>query len=143
MKKTRINLAEQFPNYFATANPGDAFAELADEDVSRLGVIENALAKIPVLEATIETLEHEREIALAAAPGAIASAEAEIEERIDAKMKALTDQIAELKGILENKPAADATSFGQGDGQEGGGQASAKKVKSSVEQELDRLNGIK
>ena len=143
MKKTRINLAEQFPNYFATANPGDAFAELADEDVSRLGTIETALAKVTDLEAANAALIQERDNALASVDAAKVSAEADVDSKIDAKMKAFGDQIAELKGILENKPAADATSFGHGDGQEGGGQASAKKVKSSVEQELDRLNGIK
>jgi hypothetical protein len=143
MKKTRINLQEQFPNYFATAAPSDPFAELGEDDVKRLGTIDAALAKVSELESENEKLIRERDEALAASATAQEAAEQTVDEKINEKFASLQGEIALLKEKLEQSPAAVATVIGQDSTQEGGGQASAARPKSSVEQELDRINGIK
>ena len=132
MKKIRVNLAEDFPKYFAATGARDPFAEISDEDKSRLALLEGALAKADTLEQEIAQMKAEdKSAALAAKEEEVASLQAE--------KVSLEAKVQELEAKLSTMPAAEGTVI---EGEDPKASSSKPKAKSSVEQELDRLMGI-
>jgi hypothetical protein len=121
MKKTRINLAESHPHYFATAQPADSFAEVAEDDVKRLDMVESALAKVASLETENEALK-----------GSEASVKESLTGLTD-KVALLEKENAELQAKLDAKPGAEATVIGS-DAKAEGDDKGEKKALSSWEQ---------
>lgn len=134
MKKTRVNLAEKYPNYFAaTEMPADdCFAELTDADISRLEKLEAKLTPAAPAAAA------EAPAAEAPAPAAPAAA-APVE---DPRIKALEDSIAELKAQLNGSPAAAHTAVTTDASAEGKNGNATDRVKGETEQMLDKLLGL-
>lgn len=131
MKKIRVNLAEDFPKYFAATGARDPFAEISEDDKSRLALLEGALAKADTLEQEIAQMKAEdKSAALAAKEEEVASLQAE--------KVSLEAKVQELEAKLSTMPAAEETVIKGGDPK-----PFTTKAKSSVEQELDRLMGIK
>lgn len=135
MKKTRVNLAEKYPNYFAaTERPAeDCFAELTDADISRLDKLEAKLTSAAT-SAAAEAPAAETTAAAAEAPAETAAVE-------DPRIKALEDSIAELKAKL-NGAATTHTAVVTHAGTEGATGKAKDRVKGETEQMLDKLHGL-
>lgn len=132
MKKVRINLQEKFPNYFAVTERTEAFAELAEEEVSRLEKVESALSNASASAAEVEE-EEEAETAQATV-----TTEATAEAVTPEMYAALEDKIKKLENLLDNSAAASATTVTSDATQEGGGEE-AKSYATSVDAELDKF----
>lgn len=132
MQKKRVNLAEQYPGYFATAELTDNFAELTDVEIGRLDKIEAALtAKAEAAAAPAPAPAAEAPVVQAAAPApATPAAPAE-----DPKYAAL---LARLE-VLEGKPAASATAVRDDLTGEGKDKNPPKTYATSVDAELERF----
>lgn len=134
MKKTRINLAEQYPQYFAATKATDSFAEVADEDMERLGLLESAIGQAASLQSELDQLK---------ANDNTAALQASLDEKaalvtgLETAKATLEAHVAELEEKLSKAPAAAATVV------EGSDPAPVAKVRvmSSVEQELEKLLG--
>jgi hypothetical protein len=143
MQKKRINIAEKYPRYFAAAKRTEDYAELTDDQEANLAS----------LETHIESLETEN-VALKEKAPEVPTPEANTEETPEpvvanvavseesSKISALEAKLDSMMALLDKKPAADGTVITTDARSEGGGKA-PKKMMSSVEQELNRLHGVK
>lgn len=134
MKKTRINLAEQYPEYFAATQATESFAEIAEEDKVRLDLLESALGQAKALQTEIEQMKaNDNTSALQAS---LAEKDALINGLEEAKAT-LETQVDELNQRLAKAPAAAATVLKGSDP----APVVQARVLSSVEQELEKLLG--
>jgi len=160
MKKKRINLAEVFPKYFSASKRTEKFAELTDEQEVTLASVDSRIAE---LEEELEALkasqaseddeekaldEDEDKKAADEDEEEMAAAEEDKDEAKKAKspesvkIAALEAKLDKMMALLDKKPAADGTVITTDARSEGGGKA-PQKMMSSVEQELNRLHGVK
>jgi chromosome segregation ATPase len=154
MKKKRINLAEVFPKYFSASKRTEKFAELTDEQEVTLASVDSRIAELEeeleALKASQASEDDEDEDKKAADEDdeEMAAAEEDKDEAKKAKspesvkIAALEAKLDKMMALLDKKPAADGTVITTDARSEGGGKA-PKKMMSSVEQELNRLHGVK
>ena len=134
MKKTRINLAEQYPQYYAATQAKDSFAEVADEDMERLALLESALSQAASLQTEIEAFKSNDN---SAALQASLDEKAALINGLEEAKATLETKVQELEAKLAQAPAAAATVV---EGSDPAPQAKAR-VMSSVEKELEKLLG--
>lgn len=145
MKKTRVNLKEDYPKYFATTGITENFAELTDGDIARLDKLEAALPEAQA--AAEEVTEKKAEKEKAASPEAKAPvAEAPADESAkttepakDETYAALQKQIDDLQARLDNRAAEQHTTVVPGSNSEGKSKEEPKTYATSVDAELDKF----